>query len=77
MRISKSQSSRRPAFETGNITYNDGFSDTSPQHWDFCFQTFYNPKSKTDVINICEPSSEIPKLMKSIEYPKNEDHSDP
>lgn len=61
----------------GNITYNDGFPDTPPQHWDFCFQTVYNPKSKTDIVGICESSIEIPKLMKIIEYPNNEDHPDP
>jgi hypothetical protein len=61
----------------GTITYDDGFVERLPQHWDFCFQTLYNPKSKIDEVTVCEPSIEIPKLMKIIEYPKNEDRPDP
>jgi len=56
----------------GTITYGDGFPNDRKTEWQFCFRTYFEPKSKTIEMDACNPREMIPFLMKTENYPNNE-----
>jgi hypothetical protein len=56
----------------GTIVYNDGFTGTKDQTWQFCFRNVYQVVMKKSYIIVCDPEEILPKLEKADGYPNNE-----
>jgi|ERR1039457_3080046 hypothetical protein len=60
-------------FVAGFIEYNDGFSDTPPRDWPFCFATYYQSVTKKTIVGPYDPALYIRYLERCDKYPRNED----
>jgi hypothetical protein len=58
----------------GYVTYNDGFSGTPDQQWNFCFLSVYSLPMKQVVMHPCDFGSFLPVAIKADGYPNNESH---
>jgi hypothetical protein len=51
------------------MTYNDGFSKTPQQKWNFCLESNYVPSTKEFRLVPCDTDVELPKLIRADAYP--------
>ncbi len=59
----------------GSLSYNDGFTNTPRQTWQFCFRTVHHLIMNKSIIIVCDPTHFLPALERIDGYPNNE-HKD-
>lgn len=62
-------------FAIGSIIYTDGFPNTPRRIWKFCIGSGVRPPQTDILLFPCDPEEELPKAIKSDEYPNPKYHT--
>jgi hypothetical protein len=60
---------RQKIVVTGTVIYNDGFSGTPEQKWQFCIGSDLRPGTDTPVLFPCNPNEQLPIAVADDKYP--------